>query len=108
MKFNAHEFTRSILKKSMRQKELYIFRQLKELINRGLLVVNEGETVLTRNLENSAIEYSQTIELVLKDQEYIERLEKELAEANRKLAAINDVLQPLGDIKQNDPSLADE
>lgn len=92
----------------MRQKELYIFRQLKELINRGLLVVNEGETVLTRNLENSAIEYSQTIELVLKDQEYIERLEKELAEANRKLAAINDVLQPLGDIKQNDPSLADE
>ena len=102
MTFNVHEFTSEILQKSMRQKELSIFRQLKELISRGLLVVNEGDVVLTRNMESSAIEYSQTIELVLKDQEYIEKLEKELVEANRKLEAIKTALSPLNGTTQND------
>lgn len=67
-----------------KQTEALILEQLNELISRGLLVIEKGPMSLTTydsHFSNVGdphkIKVSQTVKLKLKDQEYIERLEKE-------------------------------
>lgn len=64
------------------QQEAIMVEQLNELISRGLLVVEKTEPLFVTNNgyesnDGYKIEYRQKIRLLLKDQEYIEKLEKE-------------------------------
>lgn len=74
----------------MSQKESIILNQLNDLISRGLLVVEEGTSVLTYSEHSSKIELNQSINLKLKDQDYIEQLERENKELKARLNIIND------------------
>lgn len=67
------------------QKEALIMKELNELISRGLLVLEETEMKLVRDQDSNAIKLSQGIVIKLKDQEYIEQLEKENSMMKEKL-----------------------
>jgi len=79
-----------------KQQEELILESLGELITRGLLVVEKTQPVLVgrweRDRDKYTVELRQNIKLVLKDQEYIEKLEKENKELNARLQAIIDTL----------------
>lgn len=63
------------------QSERVILEQLGELVKRGLLVIERGPMILTSNSrEPYKLEVNQAVRLVLKDQEYIQNLEKENAQ----------------------------
>jgi hypothetical protein len=69
--------TNELSSRVAKQTELSILQQLSDFVSRGLIIVEHGPMVLTHSVNNSGIEIKQTIELKLKDKEYIERLEKE-------------------------------
>lgn len=96
-----------ILHKTAKQaselKEAIILEQLSELINRGLLIIEETQPLLTinRRCEDKhgvELKMSQGIRLVLKDQEHIEKLEKENAELKKRLDKIMNYLDDPMDI----------
>jgi hypothetical protein len=82
---SAIEAIKSATEKLSQNKEKYIMEQLSEFVNRGLIVVEQTGMKLhamerydhSRQVE---ITMEQDIRLVLKDQEYIEKLEKEVEE----------------------------
>lgn len=63
--------------KIARTKETLILESLNELISRGLLVVEETQPVLVRECDSASISVRQSVRIHLKDQEYIQKLEKE-------------------------------
>lgn len=77
-----------ITREVLRQKDSYILESLNELISRGLLEVHETQPVLVRESDSMKITLKQSVKLVLKDQEYIEKLEKENQELKEKLKNI--------------------
>jgi len=91
------ESTKDIIQESERnfesKREKIILEQLSDLINRGLLEIQSTVPVITRkdSPENSKVELeiSSAVRLVLKDREYIEKLEKE----NGELKAIIEALK---------------
>lgn len=79
--------------KAAEQKEKIILEQLNELISRGLLVVYETQPMLVQTLRDPLspeprVEIVSAIKLVLKDQEYIEKLEAENKDLKEKLNSI--------------------
>jgi len=80
-----------------KQQENLILEQLGELITRGLLVVEKTEPVLTggweRDRDKYTVKLEQKIRLVLKDQEYIEKLEAENAEYKDLIKRLNEALE---------------
>ena len=56
-----------------------ILQQLNEFISRGLIVVEVTQPVLVRSADAASVQLCQGIRLVLKDQEYIEQLERQNA-----------------------------
>lgn len=66
--------------------EKVIMSGIQDLVKRGLLVVETGPIKFTKRVgaENHEIEVHQEVNLVLKDQQYIEQLENE----NKKLKEI--------------------
>ena len=68
-----------------KRKESLILEELNDLISRGLLVVEETRPVMTRSPIADKIEITQGVRLVLKDQEYISKLEAENKELKEKL-----------------------
>jgi hypothetical protein len=97
MKFNSMTEELGKLAYQMnQQKETYILSQLNELISRGLLVIHQTEPTLTREENSNQIKVSQQIRLVLKDQEYVEKLEAEIAQLRSQLKTITDVLNAGG------------
>ena len=85
-KYAIDEFMLSTITKDlMQQKEDIILEQLNELVSRGLLVVESTRPVLVQDSRFDLnapykITLQQKVKLVLKDQEYIKKLEKENAE----------------------------
>ncbi len=78
--------------------ENMILEQLNELISRGLLIVEKGPMSLTTCDSHFSdirdpykIKVSQIVRLVLKDREYIERLEKENAQMRGVFEAIKKI-----------------
>lgn len=76
-----------------RQKESVILEQLNDLISRDLLVVQEGPQSLVRDLESDKITIQQSIRLVLKDKEYIEKLEIENRALKESIQAIREAVR---------------
>lgn len=69
-----------IQKKTATATEKAILAQLNDFVSRGLIVVEVSESFLTRQSDSSQLEVSQRVVLKLKDQEYIEKLEKRVEE----------------------------
>ena len=60
-----------------KQSQDIILEQLNDLISRNLLVVEQGPLQLIQEYNSNTIKVAQNVKLVLKDKEYIEKLEKE-------------------------------
>jgi hypothetical protein len=77
-----------------KQKEAAILVQLGDLITRGLLVVEYyGHPQLFCAEDSSQIIYKQSMRLVLKDKEYIEKLEDENRKMKERLSAIAEAMK---------------
>lgn len=61
-------------------REKSILSQLNDFISRGLIEVRIKGTQFVMAHDSATVEYREVVELVLKDKEYIEKLEKENAE----------------------------
>ena len=80
--------------------QAHMLVQLGDLVTEGVLVWEKGEQILTIDTEDSnRVSLSFTGRLVLKDQEYVNRLKEENIALHRKLQAIrrnfNEVRQRL-------------
>jgi|688.fasta_scaffold1176304_1 hypothetical protein len=82
-----------VAEETARQTEMAILGQLNDFISRNLIEVHTSELRLGFNPEVNRVEISRNVQLVLKDKEYIEKLEKENAELKQRLAAINMALK---------------
>lgn len=81
---NKNDFIRTVSASLLQEKESVILKELNKLVDKGLLVVVQKEPVLTREKNSNEVKVSQEIGLILKDQEYINKLEEE----NKKLREI--------------------
>jgi len=70
-----------------KQEESILLEQLSELISRGLIVIYKEEPVLTHEEKDGThtVKISSAVRLVLKDHEYIQRIEKENAELKARI-----------------------
>jgi len=93
---NTYELASEISHEASKQKEKIILDQLSELLNRGLLVWEEGEEMLTcdrdfRFPDKHIVTLRCSGRLVLKEKEYVEKLEaenKSLKEVINRLKAV--------------------
>jgi hypothetical protein len=69
-----------LAKRAAESRQTAIVEQLNEFISRGLLVIEVKGSSLCKLPHSGTIEYRETVKLVLKDQEYIETLEAEIAQ----------------------------
>jgi hypothetical protein len=84
-------YFKETLKSLYKQKDSLILESLNELVSRGLLEVQETEPVLVQDCVTDTIRLSQKVKLVLKDQEYIEKLEKRNKELEDALEQIKKI-----------------
>jgi hypothetical protein len=75
------QVTASLARKVSEQTEISIMSQLNDFISRGLIEIKKGPSSFVQHIDRADVEYRQTVELVLKDKQYIEQLEDE----NKKL-----------------------
>lgn len=87
-----HDFINNTVMSLLRQKEEIIMKEFNELVSKGLLVVEQTEMKLFQHPMKNEIKMEQGVRLVLKDQEYIEKLEEENKELKEKLEKINEAL----------------
>lgn len=100
MKFaynNIHDYANSIVDEIARQKEKTLMAQLNWLVSRGILLIeSQGPTLCKTYLKPAEDGYELTIEesiiLVVKDKEYIEKLENENKELNKRLQNIMEAM----------------
>lgn len=78
----------SVITDIMAQQQNIIIGQLNDLIKDGLLTIETGPAVLVHSEHSDRVELKQSIDIKVKDQEYIKTLEKE----NRELKARMNVL----------------
>jgi len=74
------DLVRDLMEKLSDDTDKKLMQQLNWLVSRGLLVVELGPMTIVQEAHSLNIRAEQTVELVLKDKEYIERLEKENTE----------------------------
>jgi len=77
---NSMDLVRDLTEKVSDDTDKKLMQQLNWLVSRGLLVVELGPMKMVQEAHSLNIRVEQTVELVLKDKEYIERLEKENTE----------------------------
>jgi hypothetical protein len=82
--------------KVAKERESLIVSQLNDFISRGLIEVVVKGTQFVRSPDSANIEYRESVELVLKDKEYIENLEKENAELKSYIYEIKKLLRNEG------------
>lgn len=85
---NFEQMTKQIAKQVAAAQESAIMGQLNELVSRGLLVVELTQMTLHQDGLSGEVKVSQGCRLVLKDQEYVERLEKENKELKAGMEAL--------------------
>jgi len=77
---NSMDLVRDLMEKLSDDTDKKLMQQLNWLVSRGLLVVELGPMTIVQEAHTPYLRAEQTVELVLKDKEYIERLEKENTE----------------------------
>lgn len=85
---SSDNLAQELIKQSAKKQEEYILSQLNEFISRGLIVVERTQVTFIRDEMSNEIKISQGIRLVLKDQEYIEKLEKENKELKNLISVV--------------------
>lgn len=85
-------YASEIMADMARQTENLILEQLNDLVSRGLLVVERGPMSLVHSQDKDKIEVRQSCRLILKDKEYIEKLEAENKLLHEKIQAIDSAL----------------
>jgi len=78
--------------KMAEQKEKMLLEQLSELLDRGLLVIEQTQPVLVHESHTNELRMEQSVRLVLRDQEYVEKLEKENTELREVIENLQSVL----------------
>lgn len=74
-------YLQKLIPELLEQHEAYILDQLTDLIDKGILVVeNDGPFMLFQESTHARFRISKPLKFTVKDKEYIERLEKENAE----------------------------
>lgn len=73
--------------------ENLLLEQLNDFVSRGLIIAEKGPMTMVRDPSNDKIVINQSINLVLKDKEYIESLEKQVKELSENLQKIKDTLK---------------
>ena len=88
----TYESGLDLIRECLRQKETIIQRELCDLIEKGLLVIEEQEPTLVRVPDKQAFELRQKVSIKLKDHKYIAELESENKKLKEQLAAIKKVV----------------
>lgn len=89
----THKFMVETLDNLIKQHEAKIFLQLNELVSRGLLIVDKGPLMIVYGQHTNTVELKQSVQLTLKDKEYIEKLENENKELKESLEFIKNMLR---------------
>lgn len=89
---SLRDYISEALKHSNEQKEAIIRAQLNELLERGLLEIQQQEPILVQHPDSNQVEIRQAVKLVLKDHNYIEQLEEENAKLKEDLTKIKELL----------------
>ena len=91
MDFSPH--IKTLMHDAAQQKEKILVNQINELVSRGLLVIEQGEMQFVRLEHEEKIEMRQNCRIVLKDQEYIEKLEAQVDRLKKVMNQLGIVLQ---------------
>ena len=83
----------SIAKELAKQSETILLDQLNEFISRGLIVVHHGPTGFVHDPYTNKVTIQSSVKLVLKDQDYIEQLEKENKALKEQIEKTNEVIR---------------
>lgn len=86
-----------LAKEVAKEQERVILDQLNELISRGLLVVESTQPILVQDPYSAKVTVQQSCKLLLKDQEYIQKLETRVEELEHILKALSDVSEEILD-----------
>lgn len=89
----SHNMALDLVKKMSKEQDNQILKQLNEFISRGLIEVEITNPTFVMDYDSSELKVSQSVRLVLKDQAYVESLEKQLAESNNIIKELNDSLE---------------
>jgi hypothetical protein len=83
-----------VARAAAKQTEHLILEQLNDFVSRGLLVIELGPMSFYRDVTTPdyTLKISQSVKLVLKDKEYIEKLEAKNKELNEIVAKLKAVL----------------
>jgi hypothetical protein len=81
-----------LAKRTAEVTELEILSQLNDFIKRDLIEVQYGQLIFFQEMDSTAIKVSRTVKLVLKDKEYIEKLEKDNEELRSIISKLKGVL----------------
>ncbi len=74
---NTNEYASQLLFQAAKQTEQLILAQLNDFISRGLIEVEMGPMSLVQTEISKQVEMRQTVQLRLKDREYIKKLEQD-------------------------------
>lgn len=85
-----HTTAGEIIKHAAVQTEQVLLEQLNEFIKRDLIVIQKGPTSLVFDENSHAVRLQQPVRLVLKDQEYIEKLENRVSELEAIISKIKE------------------
>lgn len=94
---NIDEFIKEFMKNIYEKKEIYLKEQLKELIDRNILRFEETniDWDIKKEEQTYKITAAQEFRLVVKDMEYIRKLEKENERKNKIIEVMRDGLQDI-------------
>lgn len=94
MMYNNYDIIDSITRELYRQKDNLILEQLGDLVSKGLLICEEGPMSIYQDMSKPGHHYNlaQEVRFVLKDKEYITKLETENKELRETIERIKKVL----------------
>ena len=78
----------SLSEKVAAETEKEIISQLNDFISRNLIEIQTGPLTFVQSMQTSTVEVRRSVKLVLKDKEYVEKLEKENSELKDLIAKI--------------------
>jgi DNA-binding HxlR family transcriptional regulator len=88
---NLSDIAKQLSRDAAKATETTILEQLNDFVSRGLIELKMGPQVITQDMYSNKLNIGQTVSLVLKDKEYIEKLEtenKQLKELIKKMKEV--------------------
>ena len=85
---NMTSLASEIADKTAKQTESMILKQLNDFISRGLIEVQQTAPQFVMSYDSDVVEIRQSVNLVLKDKEYIEKLEAKVKKVRRNICGL--------------------